>query len=192
MPLIHPLLAGTALVPDSLLRDENETVEPHVLAALTRSLGAATGIWTAILRHDPVNRWYTRLVLSGSVEVWLISWCPDQYTRAHDHGGAFGALTVIQGPVTEIACDADWRPRDWRQHERGASLTFDRNHIHKVGNSGTIPAATIHAYSPPELPMRYAPDAAEQAVEGFLLENALGGAAAGDAAGALAVGGGRP
>ncbi len=112
MPLIHPLLAGTALVPDSLLRDENETVEPHVLAALTRSLGAATGIWTAILRHDPVNRWYTRLVLSGSVEVWLISWCPGQYTRAHDHGGAFGALSVIQGPVTEIACDADWRPRE--------------------------------------------------------------------------------
>ncbi len=193
MSLIHPRLADTALVPDSLLQDENETVAPHILDALTRSLGAATEIWTAIVRHDPVNRWYTRLVLSGSVEVWLIGWCPGQYTRTHDHGGALGALTVAQGRVREIICDQDWRPRGSEQYEQETSVTFGRSHIHKVGNMGTEPATTIHAYSPPEVPMRYAPDATDQAIDDFMIENLIGDVAAGSGgAGAVAVGGGRP
>ncbi|WP_241255709.1 cysteine dioxygenase [Candidatus Protofrankia californiensis] len=207
MPLIHPRLAGTTLVPDFLLQDENETVAPHILDELTRSLSAAAEIWTAIVRHDPVNRWYTRLVLSGSVEVWMISWCPGQYTRTHDHGGALGALTVAQGRVREIICNQDWRPRGSRHHEQGTSVTFGRSHIHKVGNAGTEPATTIHAYSPPEVPMRYAPDTVDQAVDDFMIENlidgdlvgtvAAGGNLIGDGtvggggAGAVAVGGGR-
>ncbi len=158
MPLVHPRLAGTTLVPDFLLRDEREAIPSTTLEALTRALSAASGIWAPIVRHDPVERWYTRLVLSGSVEVWLIGWYSGQETATHDHGGALGALCVAQGRVEEVIHDRRWQPCGSRHFGQGTSATFGRSHIHRVVNPGPGPATTIHAYSPPEVPLRYNPD----------------------------------
>jgi hypothetical protein len=157
VPLVHPALAHHPLIPPSVLGDEPDLVEVPRLAALTTALAAAPEIWRPLVHHRPERRWYTRLVLSGSVEVWLIGWCSGQYTRAHDHGGAVGALAVAEGVVTEEVLDPGWAVAATRRHRTGDAVGFARDHAHRVGNRSTTPATTVHAYSPPELPLRYAP-----------------------------------
>jgi hypothetical protein len=178
MPLIHPALLGrgstVAAMLDGLpptlarevLRERGDVLDAETLLDVTRSFAAAPRVWAPIARHDPARRWYTRLMISESVEVWLICWYPGQGTQVHDHGGALGALTVAQGAVQEIVHD----PTDWsvatahHRHGAGSSATFAAHHVHEVVNAGHTPATTVHAYSPPELPVRYEPaDAATAA-----------------------------
>jgi predicted metal-dependent enzyme (double-stranded beta helix superfamily) len=167
--LLHPALLTGAdpatlddLVPPSLLddadRDTDRTVSMRELTSLTRRLAAATGLWSPLVRHDPDARWYTRLVLSDKVEVWLICWSSGQATAVHDHGGALGALTVAAGTLEEQSYSRDWVPTTRRLRGTGRTLGFAAHHIHRVSGAGTTPATSIHAYSPPGLPMRYAPD----------------------------------
>jgi hypothetical protein len=40
------------------------------------------------------ERGFTRLHSDDEVDVWLISWAPNQATELHDHGGSLGALTA--------------------------------------------------------------------------------------------------
>jgi predicted metal-dependent enzyme (double-stranded beta helix superfamily) len=169
MPLIHPALLGHEPAVDGLppalardlLRDREHVLDAETLLTVTRSF-AASRVWVPIARHDPQRRWYTRLMISASVEVWLICWYPGQGTAVHDHGGALGALTVADGAVDETV----HHPRDWsvttarRRYRRGDSATFAARHVHQVVNVGSTPATTVHAYSPPELPVRYEPAAA--------------------------------
>jgi hypothetical protein len=46
------------------------------------------------------ERWFTRLHSDDEVDVWLISWVPNQATELHDHGGSLGALTLSAVPCT--------------------------------------------------------------------------------------------
>ncbi|EFC84365.1 cysteine dioxygenase [Parafrankia sp. EUN1f] len=172
MPLIHPALlqsvqpaptapaatrAGVPFVPERFLVDEPRELELPDLRDLVAGLAAAEHLWRPLVRHDPRRRWYTRLVLSGAVEVWLIGWCPGQQTDIHDHGGALGALAVAAGVLDEDECGRDWSITRTRQHGTGAVAGFGTDHVHRIVNRGQLRATTIHAYSPPELPLRYAP-----------------------------------
>jgi rhodanese-related sulfurtransferase len=118
-------------------------------------LAAARPVLRDVVRHDPGKRWYTRLLLSGSVEVWLIGWVEGQRTGIHDHGGALGALAVAAGTVDEVVYDADLRHGQRRRHGAGAVVEFGPDHVHEVIGAGSATATTIHAYSPPGLPLRY-------------------------------------
>ena len=175
MPLLHPAFFRPlradprsasqptdlrSLVPDRFLGDDPELVDLPDLQDLAARLAGAPELWRPLPRHDPKRRWYTRLVLSASVEVWLICWYPGQQTPIHDHGGALGALAVAEGAVEEDECGPDWTVTGTRLHTAGTRVGFSRDHVHRVANRGTRPATTIHAYSPPELPLRYAPPAA--------------------------------
>jgi Cysteine dioxygenase type I len=157
VPLVHPALAHHPLIPPSVLGDEPDLVDVPRLAALAAALAGAPESWRPLVRHRPETRWYTRLVLSGSVEVWLIGWCSGQHTKAHDHGGAVGALAVAEGVVSEEVFDRDWAVAATRRHRAGDTVGFTRDHAHRVGNRSRTPATTVHAYSPPEMPLRYAP-----------------------------------
>jgi predicted metal-dependent enzyme (double-stranded beta helix superfamily) len=137
-------------------------VPAATLRALTSRLAAAPALWRPIVRHDPDRRWYTRLLLTGVVELWLIGWAPGQRTRPHDHGGAAGALTVAEGALHEVAfvpgAGDRHRPR-WRAsartHATGAAVGFGPAHVHLVANQTAAAATSIHAYSPPLLPMNF-------------------------------------
>ncbi|CAO5150577.1 Cysteine dioxygenase [Frankia sp. AiPs1] len=179
MPLLHPaLLAEPALltdlasltepalptgpapvppVPQQCLSDEPGQVDLRTLRTLTAALAAHPQVWRPVIRHRADRRWYTRLLLSATVEVWLIGWCPGQQTEIHDHGGALGALTVVEGQVEEDRFDRAWSLTGVRAHRPGASVGFGIRHVHRVANRSTHLATTIHAYSPPELPLRYSP-----------------------------------
>lgn len=123
------------------------------LARLTRLLVADV---PEVLRreavHDPADRWYLRLALTESVEVWLLTWTPGQHTEPHDHGGASGAYTVLSGELTET-----WRDGAGPSHRGvrrvGVSSAFGPERVHIVSNRGTLNASSVHAYSPPLLPL---------------------------------------
>jgi predicted metal-dependent enzyme (double-stranded beta helix superfamily) len=116
--------------------------------------------WTAVIaeevrqgRHDvhadPEERWHVRLLCDDRVDVWLISWTPDQGTQLHDHGGSAGAYTVVTGELSE----ASWDPVAGRLSERvvaaGDAVAFDPSYVHDVRNLGSETAVSVHAYSPP-------------------------------------------
>jgi quercetin dioxygenase-like cupin family protein len=104
---------------------------------------------------DASRRWYRLLSSDGFVDVWLISWAFDQAAELHDHAGSLGALTVVRGALTEH----HWSPGQARLRVRslpsGDSAVFPLGHLHGVGNRGTEPAVSVHAYSPPLTAMSY-------------------------------------
>ncbi len=163
MPLLHPaLIADPArhaepLLPTECLSDEPGTIDLATLRDLTAALAGVPRIWRPVIHHRADRRWYTRLLLSATVEVWLIGWYPGQQTEVHDHGGALGAMAVAEGRVEEDRYDRNWTITRVREHVTGSAVGFSAAHVHRVANRGLEVATTIHAYSPPELPMRFAP-----------------------------------
>jgi len=114
-----------------------------------------------MIRPNPRERQYERLLLDGTVEVWLIAWATGQWTRRHDHGGALGALGVLQGAVVEE------QSATVRTLHHGDTAVFRRGTIHRVGNDRPEAAVTVHAYSPPLIPLQYHETAAASAVPAF-------------------------
>ncbi|CAJ60937.1 hypothetical protein FRAAL2288 [Frankia alni ACN14a] len=150
-------MRAAPFLPAECLSDEPGTVELATLRDLTAAFAGVPEIWRPVIHHRPDRRWYTRLLLSATVEVWLIGWYPGQQTEVHDHGGALGAMTVAEGRVEEDRYDRNWTITRVREHLTGSSVGFGAEHVHRVANRGQVVATTIHAYSPPELPMRFAP-----------------------------------
>ncbi len=127
-----------------------------VAAALVRRIGADADLWQDLVRYgEGDERWFERLFLDAEHDIWLIAWLPGQNTGLHDHGEALGAFTVVRGTLTETTVHPR-RPRDLtepvdvvrRQIHEGRVRGFGYEHIHDVGNVGTEPAVSIHAYAP--------------------------------------------
>jgi predicted metal-dependent enzyme (double-stranded beta helix superfamily) len=102
---------------------------------------------------DPGDRWHRRIYRDPRVDVWLISWLPDQGTALHDHGGSSGAFTVLSGVLTE----AVFSRGELRElaHPLGNSVGFGPHYVHDVRNVGDGPAVSVHAYSAPLTSMTY-------------------------------------
>ena len=97
---IHPQLTDP-LLPE-LLHPSRLLWTPRELADLTATVAAElTAGLRDILRFDEDGRWWARLALTDGVELWLLSWLPGQHTKPHDHGGASGSFTVLQGELGE-------------------------------------------------------------------------------------------
>src|SRR5262249_55775644 len=71
------------------------------LADVVRRLAASPADWLGRVRLNPAGRWYERIHLDDSHEVWVISWLPGQATGFHDHGGSAGAFAVVWGTLVE-------------------------------------------------------------------------------------------
>ena len=130
------------------------------LSALTRSIAAQPELWQPLVRFQESGRWWTRLDGPPDVDVWLLTWLPSQGTELHDHGSSAAAFTIVAGTLTEI------RPRSTGELVPSAfptdrTQTVEPGDLHDVLNTGTEPAVSIHAYSPPLTRMTYwvtAPD----------------------------------
>ena len=68
------------------------------LADVVRRLATTPADWLGRVRLNPEGRWYERIHLDDSHEVWVISWLPGQATGFHDHGGSAGAFAVAHRP----------------------------------------------------------------------------------------------
>jgi predicted metal-dependent enzyme (double-stranded beta helix superfamily) len=159
-PFVHPDLARTVRRGVSLadaIGPRGDTWTADRLATLSALLtGAAASGLRGIARHDPARRWWTRLVLTDEIEVWLIGWTPGQGTRPHNHGGASGAFTVVEGELAETYRDGPTLPIR-AEHRAGASAAFGPERVHIVRNDGESNATSVHAYSPPLLPLQTRP-----------------------------------
>lgn len=109
------------------------------------------------------ERWSTRLRGDDEVDVWLISWVPERSTELHDHAGSLGALTVVDGALSEWSWDgAALRER---RIGPGEQASFDRGWVHDVtrhpeahdaaSGEAAAPTLSVHAYSPPLTAMSY-------------------------------------
>jgi Cysteine dioxygenase type I len=147
---IHPALRGAVWTRS--LPVGGQPVDSETLAALVAGLADRPDLWADLVRHAPLVRWYERVALTDTVEVWLIGWWRDQHTPMHDHGGASGALAVVGGVLQETTLRPA-RPAVSRLLPSGTLIEVPPAVIHRVGNVFPVPATSIHAYSPPNLEM---------------------------------------
>ena len=99
------------------------------------------------------ERWHQRIHRDRRMDIWLISWLPEQGTQLHDHGGSSGAFSVLSGELTESVV-GNGRCRDLTR-AAGDSVGFGAHYVHDVRNAGAAPAVSVHAYSPPLTTMTY-------------------------------------
>lgn len=105
------------------------------------------------VKFDCGERWHRRIYRDPRLDVWLISWLPEQGTQLHDHGGSSGSFTVLTGVLNE----AVFRGGMLSDHERrpGDTVGFAPGYVHDVRNLGDHPAVSVHAYSQPLTSMTY-------------------------------------
>ena len=133
------------------------TVQPGLLSArqladVVRRLAASPAEWLSRVRLNPAGRWYERIHLDDSHEVWVISWLPGQGTGFHDHAGSSGAFAVVWGTLTErrVAGGVVTGQVLAKPVEAGGSRAFGPRYIHDVRNAAaSAVAVSVHAYSPP-------------------------------------------
>jgi predicted metal-dependent enzyme (double-stranded beta helix superfamily) len=122
------------------------------LAEVVRRHAASPAEWLTRVRLNPDGRWYERIHLDGSYEVWVISWLPGQATGFHDHGGSSGAFAVVWGTLVEHRMAGPAAPGQMTAKPVGAgdARSFGPRYIHDVRNAATSAVAvSVHAYSPP-------------------------------------------
>ncbi len=122
------------------------------LADVVRRLASSPSEWLTRVRLNPEGRWYERIHLDDSYEVWVISWLPGQATGFHDHGGSAGAFEVVWGSLLERRVAGGVTTGHVLEKLIGAgdSRAFGPRYIHDVRNSATSAVAvSMHAYSPP-------------------------------------------
>ncbi len=117
-----------------------------------RRLAASPADWLTRVRLNPAGRWYERIHLDDSHEVWVISWLPGQATGFHDHGGSAGAFAVVWGTLMErrVVGGPDDRPGAG-QAGRCGRVPGLRAPLHprRAQRRRAAVAVSVHAYSPP-------------------------------------------
>ena len=122
------------------------------LADVVLRLAASPTDWLARVRLNSAGRWYERIHIDDSHEVWLISWLPGQATGFHDHGGSAGAFAVVWGTLMErrVTGAALTGQVLAKPIGAGGSRAFGPRYIHDVRNTAAAAVAvSVHAYSPP-------------------------------------------
>ena len=116
------------------------------LADVVQTVAGDPRRWRQHVRFDRGYRYWHRLASLPDVDLWLLTWLPDQQTDLHDHGEASAAFTVVSGTLQEVRV-SDGRPIT-RSLSRGQLSWVPAGAVHDVGNRGDTPAISIHAYSP--------------------------------------------
>jgi len=122
------------------------------LADVVRRLAASPSEWLTRVRLNPAGRWYERIHLDDSHEVWVISWLPGQSTGFHDHGGSAGAFAVVWGTLMErrVVGGVATGHVVAKPVGAGGSRAFGPRYIHDVRNAAAASVAvSVHAYSTP-------------------------------------------
>jgi hypothetical protein len=118
------------------------------LAALVESAAADPGNWRSQVRFGHSRRHWSRLPAPDGVDLWLLTWLPDQSTELHDHGASAAALTVVDGCLTEIRADRTGA-RSAAVLPAPATQLVAAGVAHDIVNRSAAPAVSIHGYSPP-------------------------------------------
>jgi hypothetical protein len=92
------------------------------------------------------ERQWHRLDATDHLEIWLLGWPARTTTGWHDHGDSEGAFLTVRGALTETT----WSRGEFHDRELGAGegRSFGVRHVHEVSNLGSLPALSVHVYSP--------------------------------------------
>ncbi len=132
----------------SALLSPPEIWSPQALLDLVGAVADDPSRWRDAVRFDAGRRHWSRLPAPDGAELWLLTWLPDQSTDLHDHGPSAAALTVVAGLLEEVRADPVGR-RTSTVLRPGDGVHLVPGVVHDVGNRGTEPAVSVHAYSPP-------------------------------------------
>jgi len=124
------------------------SLSPARLKRFLAELVGAPELWQHLVRHDRHIRVYEQLWDDEHVNAWLICWSEDQDTGFHDHDESAAAIRAIEGEVREERLRLAAAP-DARVIGPGTTFFVPPTAIHRILHEGTVPAITIHAYSPP-------------------------------------------
>jgi hypothetical protein len=119
------------------------------LATVAQGWAEQPAQWRPLVRPDAAGRWVAPLAVNEHSEVWLQGWPAGEHVELHDHGGASGALFVVEGRLVETYAPGWDAPR--LRHRRlptGARSAFGPGYVHDVVNAGPTQALTIQVYSP--------------------------------------------
>ena len=154
----------TALLPAAPDRGAGATRRTTSAAAIAASLATVADTWLDRVEFRPGSRWTGLLPADdaaalldpslaadlAAAQVWLLTWLPGQGTPLHDHGGSAGAFAVVRGALTEdtVGGPAGAVREVAAELSAGRVRPFGPHHVHRVTNRGTLPAVSVHAYSP--------------------------------------------
>ena len=133
-------------IPSLAGRADRDLTRPE-LRELALGIADRPALWRHLVRHDPGARVYEELLRDDHVAVWLICWMNDHDTGFHDHDRSSGGVAVASGEVREDRLSLSGPLT--RSFGAGQAFDFASSDIHRVLHSGSAPAITIHAYSPP-------------------------------------------
>lgn len=155
----RPARSSIATLPDVMPAARGgravEALTIEQLSDLVGRIADRPDVWLPMLRlPESGQRWWTRLSSDLRVDVWLLSWLPGHATDLHDHGVSAAAFTVVRGELTEVRVTPNG-PCARVPRPRGSMTTVGAGVIHDVLASGSQPAVSIHAYSPPLAKMTY-------------------------------------
>ncbi|HYZ36992.1 MAG TPA: cysteine dioxygenase family protein [Pseudonocardiaceae bacterium] len=128
-----------------------EMARPGSPTSLAMALAAHPERWRPLVDYRTDTRWYRLLDRNPHYEVWLLSWLPGQGTDLHDHGAASGAFAVAAGTLTErVLAAPPGRPpvEVTRSLTTGRCRVFGPRYVHQVTNTGSVPAVSVHVYTP--------------------------------------------
>ncbi|MGY1784943.1 cysteine dioxygenase [Geodermatophilus sp. SYSU D00698] len=160
-----PLLSPADLTPRTATATaRTATARTTSAAALAAALLAVADEWLPRVEYRAGSRWTGLLPADDAAglvdptlhadladaQVWLLTWLPGQGTPLHDHGGSAGAFAVVGGVLTEDVVGG--HPGAVREAATelwaGRVRPFGPHHVHRVTNRGTVPAVSVHAYTP--------------------------------------------
>ena len=126
------------------------------LATVAQGWAEQPEVWRPLVRRDAGGRWVVPLAANEHSEVWLCGWPVGEHVELHDHGGASGALCVVDGRLAETWAEGRTAPRLRRRRlAAGAVAAFGPDYIHDVVNAGRTQALSIQVYSPRLITMTF-------------------------------------
>jgi len=152
LPAGAELSAPGGVSPSVVPRPRGRDLSGPELQAFVEELADRPELWIDLVKHDSSQRLYQELLGDAHLTAWLICWMDDHDTGFHDHDLSAGAVAVVSGAVREERLAIDGAPREQR-FAAGGSFHFSAADIHRVRHTGSDPAVTLHAYSPPLLRM---------------------------------------
>ena len=139
------------LTHEDIMRPSGRDLTAPELEAVACQFAARPELWSEHVSHDPDHRTYAQLLRDEHLDVWLLCWSRDHDTGFHDHDLSAGAVAVVAGAVREerLVLGRSVDAPISRTAIAGSSFDFGASEIHRVLHAGSLPAVTIHAYSPP-------------------------------------------
>jgi predicted metal-dependent enzyme (double-stranded beta helix superfamily) len=125
------------------------------LAAVVAEFAENPASWRDVVHFEPDERWWTRLYVDDTLDVWLLTWVQDTGTDLHDHGASAGAFAVVEGTLEEIRPDDRDGALIATTVHAGDVREVSRGIVHDVRSPLEGRAVSIHAYSPPLAEMTF-------------------------------------